>query len=191
MSDSPQPTAPDPATVPDSGNAPAFGKCPDPRQGPDSGHVPDSGDRSRATAAGFDYWVRVQPADTDYSGVVWHGSYVAWMEAARVEALRARGLAYDALVAAGCELPVVELSIRYRRPARLGDAIAVRARLAAVERVRLVWDYAIESPDGAIGYATAKVVLVPVDSARGKIVRAWPSPLREAIDRWETAVAAP
>jgi len=31
----------------------------------------------------FEYPVRVQPHHTDYAGLVWHGSYIAWMEEAR------------------------------------------------------------------------------------------------------------
>ncbi len=28
----------------------------------------------------FEYIVRVHPHHTDYGGVVWHGTYIAWME---------------------------------------------------------------------------------------------------------------
>jgi acyl-CoA thioester hydrolase len=37
----------------------------------------------------FEYAIRAQPHHTDYSGVVWHGSYITWMEEARVECLEA------------------------------------------------------------------------------------------------------
>lgn len=46
----------------------------------------------------FEYFVRVQPRHTDYAGVVWHGSYVEWMEAARIDAFRTVGLEYADLV---------------------------------------------------------------------------------------------
>ena len=39
----------------------------------------------------FEYPVRVQPHHTDYAGVVWHGTYLTWMEEARVECLRSIG----------------------------------------------------------------------------------------------------
>ncbi len=35
----------------------------------------------------FEYPVRAQPHHTDYAGVVWHGSYIIWLEEARVECL--------------------------------------------------------------------------------------------------------
>ncbi len=42
----------------------------------------------------FEYSVRAQPHHTDYAGIVWHGSYIAWMEEARVECLRSIGIEF-------------------------------------------------------------------------------------------------
>ncbi|HBY76317.1 MAG TPA: acyl-CoA thioesterase, partial [Cyanobacteria bacterium UBA11148] len=67
---------------------------------------------SATTEHWFEYPVRVHPHHTDYAGVVWHGTYITWMEEARVECLRSIGIDYADLVALGCELPVVELSLR-------------------------------------------------------------------------------
>ena len=35
----------------------------------------------------FEYPVKAQPHHTDYAGIVWHGTYLTWMEEARVEYL--------------------------------------------------------------------------------------------------------
>lgn len=67
----------------------------------------------------FEYPVRAQPRHTDYAGVVWHGSYITWMEEARVECLRSIGIDVADLAALGCDLPVVDLSVRYHRPLQL------------------------------------------------------------------------
>ena len=48
------------------------------------------------------------PQDTDHAGVLWHGSYVAWLEEARVVALAEAGVAYAELSAQGLELMVVD-----------------------------------------------------------------------------------
>ena len=40
----------------------------------------------------FEYPVIAQPHHTDYGGVVWHGTYLTWMESARVECLRSIGV---------------------------------------------------------------------------------------------------
>jgi acyl-CoA thioester hydrolase len=131
----------------------------------------------------FEYLVRVYPHHTDYSGAVWHGTYVTWMEEARVESLRSLGIEYAEWVAQGVELPVVELSLRYHRSVQMGQSLAVRTRMAATEGVRLLWDYEIRSPDAQELYVTAQVTLVGVDRDKGKIIRQLPPALKKALTR--------
>lgn len=131
----------------------------------------------------FEYSVRAQPHHTDYAGIVWHGSYLAWMEEARVECLRSIGIEFADLVALGCDLPVVELSVRYHRPIELGMAAVVKTRMAEVSGVRINWDYQIRSLDGQELYATARVTLVAVDREKGKIMRQLPPVMEDAFAR--------
>ncbi|WP_414519802.1 acyl-CoA thioesterase [Nostoc sp. PCC 9305] len=131
----------------------------------------------------FEYLVRVQPHHTDYAGVVWHGSYIAWMEEARNECLRSIGIEFADLAAIGCDLPVVELSVRYHRSVQLGMAVMVKTRMAEVTGVRINWDYAIVSTDGQELYVTAKVTLVALDRDRGKIMRQLPPSFKDALTK--------
>ncbi|MEC4820024.1 MAG: thioesterase family protein [Scytonema sp. PMC 1069.18] len=131
----------------------------------------------------FEYPVRVQPHHTDYAGVAWHGTYITWMEEARVECLRAIGIDYSDLVNLGCDLPVVELSVRYHQSIQLGMPAVVRTRMSEVTGVRINWDYVIESLDKQILYATAKVTLVAVDRERGKIMRQLPPAVKDVLAR--------
>ena len=131
----------------------------------------------------FEYAVRVQPHHTDYSNAVWHGTYITWMEEARIEYLRSIGIDYANLVALGCSLPVIELSVRYHRPILLGMAAIVRTRLSQLSGVRLNWDYQIQSPDGQELYTTARVTLVAVDRQKGKIMRQLPPDVENALVR--------
>jgi acyl-CoA thioester hydrolase len=133
----------------------------------------------------FEYPVKVQPHHTDYAGVVWHGRYMNWMEEARVECLRSIGMEFADLVALGCDLPVVELSVKYHRSLRLGVSAIVKTRLE-VSGVRMNWNYAIVSPDEQELYVTAQVTLVPLDKERGKIMRQLPSSFQEALTRITT-----
>ncbi|MEA5566959.1 MULTISPECIES: thioesterase family protein [unclassified Anabaena] len=128
----------------------------------------------------FTYPVRVQPHHTDYAGIVWHGTYLTWMEEARVECLRSIGIDFADLVALGCDLPVVDLSIRYHRSIPLGMEVLVKTRMAEVTGVRINWDYAIVSIDRQELYATAKVTLVGLDRERGKIMRQLPASVQDA-----------
>jgi len=69
----------------------------------------------------FEYRVRSHPHHTDYAGVVWHGTYIAWMEEARVECLRSRGFDCTDVVTWGLDLPVVDLCLRYHRSIRMAQ----------------------------------------------------------------------
>lgn len=136
-----------------------------------------------ATENWFEYPIQVHPHHTDYGGVAWHGSYIAWMEEARVECLRSLGVEFADLVAAGCDLPVVELSLRYHRAIQLGTIAIVRTRMTQMSGVRMQWEYKIQSPDAQETYTTAQVTLVAVDRAKGKIMRQLPPIVKSALMR--------
>ena len=72
--------------------------------------------------------------DTDAYGIVYYANYLKFMERARSDMIRAVGIDQAAeLRASGSAYAVVEVNIRYRQPARLGDDIRV---VSAVEQVR-------------------------------------------------------
>ena len=87
--------------------------------------------------------VRVRFAETDLMGIVHHASYLAYMEVARIEWLRRRGVTYAVWAEQGIHLPVVDLAIRYRAPARFDDEIDVETTLSEVRAATLRFDYRI------------------------------------------------
>ena len=97
----------------------------------------------------FAHPIRVRFAETDAMGVVHHGSYVPWLEEARVALLAHGGHDYAEVHAGGVDLAVVDLVARYRRPVRFGDAVVVRAGVAAASRALLQIAYLVEV-DGEI-----------------------------------------
>lgn len=129
----------------------------------------------------FEYTVKAQPHHTDYAGIVWHGHYLTWMETARVECLRSIGVDFAELVAMGCDLPVVELSLKYHRPIHLGTKAIVRTRLAETVGVRIHWDYEIKSVDYQELFVTGRVTLVGLDREKGNIIRQLPTNLQNAL----------
>ncbi len=133
--------------------------------------------------AWFEYPIRVQPHHTDYGGVVWHGTYLTWLESARIECLRAAGMSFERLIAQGYDLPVVRLDIRYRHPLTLGSEARVKTRLAPITGIRLNWLYEIETvgPEPQV-CLTGQVTLVTVNVRDRKIVRHLPAEI-EAIAR--------
>ena len=86
------------------------------------------------------YWpVRVYFEDTDSGGIVYYWSYLKFMERARTEWLRGRGIDVEELTRKDRVLFAVRsLNLDYRKPARLSDALRVsvvleRARRASLE----------------------------------------------------------
>jgi acyl-CoA thioester hydrolase len=132
----------------------------------------------------FEYLVRVQPHHTDYAGVVWHGSYLRWMEEARIDALRVVGIEFADLVAIGCDLPVVELSLNYRKPLQMGNVAIVRSCLLHKEKVRWIWSQNIESKEGNTLCVEGKVVLAAVNRQQNRVLRTLPPSLQLACDRF-------
>jgi acyl-CoA thioester hydrolase len=132
----------------------------------------------------FEQQIQVYPHHTDYAGIVWHGTYLQWFEEARVEALRSAGVAFVDLVEMGCDLPVVDLSIRYHRSPTMGLIVVLKSRLLPIKGVRIPWDYELRSLDGQTLYTTATVTLVALDRSKGTVLRRLPGLLQEALGRF-------
>ena len=64
------------------------------------------------------YFHRVRYRECDPMGVVYHAHYLDFFEAARTEALRELGLAYKSMEEAGFQMPVIDLAVKYRKPAQ-------------------------------------------------------------------------
>ena len=94
---------------------------------------------------------RISVVETDLMGIVHHANYVALFERGRLEYLRRRALPYKAMVERGFHMPVVELNVRYRKPARFEDVLRLETRLGAASRVTVRFDYVVsrEQPDPA------------------------------------------
>ena len=77
--------------------------------------------------------VRVYFEDTDLSGIVYHANYLRYMERARSDMLRTVGIDQRAVHEAGGGVyAVADLSIRYKRPAKLDDALLVLTQVIKV-----------------------------------------------------------
>jgi acyl-CoA thioester hydrolase len=109
---------------------------------------------------------RVDYSETDQQSVVYHARYLVWLDVARTEHLRMTGMSYRDIEAAGFQLMVSELRIRYRRPARYDDPIRVRAWVRAVASRRVTFGYAVEHDTSDVLLATATTDLFIVDATQ-------------------------
>ena len=73
--------------------------------------------------------IRVRYAETDQMGVVYYGNYAQYFEVGRVETIRSLGMSYKALEDMGVMLPVVEMNIKYLRPAQYDDVLNIQSTI--------------------------------------------------------------
>jgi acyl-CoA thioester hydrolase len=95
--------------------------------------------------------LRVIFGDTDAMGVVYHGNYLRFFEAARTEFFRATGHRYRDLEDEGFLLPVTEAQVRYIKPARYDDLLRVEVSVAELRRASLRFAYRLlREEDGVL-----------------------------------------
>lgn len=132
--------------------------------------------------------LRIYYQDTDATGVVFHGAYLAFAERGRVDALHAVGASAKALTDAhGLAFLVRRAELQYVRPLRLDDVVAMRTATLQVRGAscRIRQDFL---RDGALT-TRVEVDLACVRAADGRPVRIpprWASALEALAD--ETAI---
>lgn len=115
---------------------------------------------------------RVRYREVDPMGLVYHAHYVDYFEVARTEMLRDVGLAYKEVESEGVIMPVVDLQIKYHRPAFYDDLLEITARVAEVPVMRAHIDYEVRREGEDQILTTGHVTLCFVDRARNRPIRA-------------------
>ena len=115
----------------------------------------------------FQFKVRVRYAETDQMGVVYHGNYAQYFEMGRVEWLRNLGISYKWIEENGIMLPVVSLTMNYKKPARYDDELRVKTILKSQTSVKIEFDYEIYNQKDEL-LTTGNSVLVFVDMKTGR-----------------------
>ncbi len=113
--------------------------------------------------------VRVRYSETDQMGVVYHGNYLPYFEIGRVEWLRDKGISYKELEESGIALPIVNITINYKKPARYDDLLKVITKLKFSSSVKIAFECKIENENGEL-LTTADFILVFVDIKTGRPV---------------------
>ena len=113
--------------------------------------------------------VRVYFEDTDFSGVVYHATYLRWCERGRSDFLRLLGNDHQALLEGKDGTPaafvVRRMNLDFKKPARIDDVLEVTTGLAGMSSAVLTLDQAVTRNGVALFEARVDVVLV---SLKGK-----------------------
>jgi len=116
----------------------------------------------------FNTQVRVRYAEADPMNVVYYGNYAQYFEVGRVECLRNLGISYKGIEDMGIMLPVVELNIKYLRPAKYDDLLTIKSQIKELPTDhRIIFDQEIYNEQGKL-LTIGKVKLYFMDSKLGK-----------------------
>jgi acyl-CoA thioester hydrolase len=113
--------------------------------------------------------VRVRYAETDQMGVVYHANYLIWFEVGRVEYIRQLGLDYKSMEREeGCGIAVVDVSARFKAPARYDDELLVQTTLIAARGPLIRFGYKIVRAADELLLCEGETVHVVVDAEMKK-----------------------
>jgi acyl-CoA thioester hydrolase len=140
---------------------------------------PDLAGHLRADASGRFHVlpVRVYFEDTDFSGVVYHASYVRWCERGRSDFLRLLGNDHAQLMAGATgrepsAFVVRRMALEYLKPARIDDVLEIETRVKSMTAASLILAQTVRR--GALQLFEAEVTVVLV-SQSGKPLRLGPA----------------
>lgn len=124
---------------------------------------------------------RIYYADTDAYGVVWHGSYLRLMEAARVEFCSELGIDLVALQKNNIAIPVTNINIRYKSSAVIDECIVVETSLTKLTPLVASFTQTIKNAETNQIHTQAEVDVVAVNN-EGKIYRRMPEELASKLE---------
>ncbi len=106
--------------------------------------------------------IRVRYGETDQMGVVHHGNYALYLEMGRTEWLRKKGISYKQMEGDGVMLPVISMSLNFKKSALYDEVIKVKTTLLKRPSVKIEFNYEIYNERGDI-LVTANTVLAFID----------------------------
>ncbi|WP_396184893.1 acyl-CoA thioesterase [Flavobacterium sp.] len=126
---------------------------------------------------------RVRYSETDQMRVVYHGNYAQYFEVGRVEWLRNKGVSYKWMEENGIMLPVVSLTMNYKKPARYDELLTLKTILINQTSVKIEFAYELYNEVGEL-LTTGNSILVFVDMKTARPI-APPAYIFELLNRIE------
>jgi len=121
----------------------------------------------------FSWPVRIYWEDTDAGGVVYHARYVAFMERARSEWMRAMGYGQEAMRSGDGQVFVVRaMSLDFLKPAKLDEVLTVTVHVCKCRRTSVRVEQHILRDEQVLLKATVHLVAVGTRSFRPQAIEA-------------------
>lgn len=114
--------------------------------------------------------LRVRYGETDQMGFVYYGVYAQYYEVGRVEAMRSLGFSYREMEESGILMPVINLTINYKKPAKYDDEVRIVTTVNEMPGVRITFHYACYNQTNDL-LNTGSVTLVFIDKVKNRPVQ--------------------
>lgn len=124
---------------------------------------------------------KVYYSDTDAYGVVWHGSYLRWLEMGRIELCEMMGQNLIDLQNQDIALPVVNINVNYKSSAKLNDELVIETSIQKYSKLSVTFEQKILSKQTGRTFIEATVVVVAIDN-NGKLYKTMPQVLSDAFE---------
>jgi acyl-CoA thioester hydrolase len=122
----------------------------------------------------FEHPLRVRYQETDQMGVVYHVNYVNWFEIGRTELIRSLGMTYRSIEEMGLLLPLIDLQMQFKLPARYDDFITIRTQIASYSNLRIQFNSEIVRGEQLLVSGTTNHVWLNRDWKPSRIDRVSP-----------------
>jgi acyl-CoA thioester hydrolase len=106
--------------------------------------------------------------DVDMLGIAWHGHYCKYLEIARCAMLDKIDYNYMVMKDTGYVWPIVDLQLRFVRPAKFGQRLRVTAELVEWE-YRMKIKYLIADAETGVALAKGHSIQAAVDAVTGEM----------------------
>ena len=104
--------------------------------------------------------VRVYYEDTDFTGMVYHANYLRFFERGRSDGLRAAGVDHTALAGVDTALTLTQINVKFRKPARIDDALVVATYFERIDGPRLVMRQALRRGETLMAEAAVEACCI-------------------------------
>lgn len=111
--------------------------------------------------------LRTRYGETDRMGYVYYGNYAQYYEVARVELMRSAGISYAELEDSGIMMPVIDLQVKYIRPAYYDENLQITCMVKEKPGSRMKFEYQVfNSKNELINSGSTTLVFVNKSSGR-------------------------
>tara|TARA_B100000214_G_scaffold360596_1_gene323157 strand:- start:2623 stop:3033 length:411 start_codon:yes stop_codon:yes gene_type:complete len=131
----------------------------------------------------FETKLRVRYAETDQMQFVYYGIYAQYFEVGRVELLRSLGISYKEIELMGYALPVVNMSINYKKPALYDDLLTIRTVIKELPTTKIKFEYKIFNMKDDL-LTIGKVMLVFINKTTNKPCNAPEKIINKLKEKW-------